>query len=220
MLFTAVLGCKQRLESLKITLPKLLDEMPVVLVDWDCEQHSAAWARSLGSKRLTLVEVKQEPYWHRSRALNTGAKAADTPWLCFFDADTLVATGLRKKLEALVRPKHFGIVRQDTPLTGVLVVEREAFDAVGGYYEALPGRGWQDVDLRCRLHLAGYRSFVIPKGVVTHLPHAPELRAACLPDPLLDTLVKAREMFWQHMEDLTRRPFRQMVELHQYLPGQ
>jgi len=219
MSFTAVVACKQRLDSLRRTLPVLLREMPVVLVDWNCPEQSGSWAESLGSNRLTVVRAKGEPYWHRSRALNLGARQVTSEWLCFFDADTWVMPGLHETLRSTVRVGSFYVVQRHTPLTGILVVERSAFLTVGGYYDQMPGRGWQDVDLRCRLKWAGLTHQSLKPGLLHHLAHDTSLGADLLPDSLPKTIEHSKRAFLRHMREVTKKPFADLRAVSEAFPG-
>lgn len=217
MSFTAVVACKGRLSSLQKTIPLLLNEMGVILVDWDCPEGSGDWAEALGRDHLQVVRARGEPYWHRSRALNLGARLATTDWLCFFDADTKVVPGLKEKLET--EHGSFYVVQRDTPLTGILIVERLVFHSIGGYYEGMPGRGWQDVDLRCRLKWAGLKHRSLQPGLVSHLKHPLTLGEEFLPQPLEETLDQGKRALLRHMGEVTGRAFPTLFELNQAFPG-
>lgn len=214
---SAVVTSKGRLQHLQQTLPRLLDQMPVTLVDWDCPDRSGDWAEGLG-RGVKVVRVHNQPHWHRSRALNAGVQATTSEWVLILDADMLMGGGVGTLLDIFwLRPQTF-LISTKTRLTGLLVVRREDFDAVGGYYEDMPGRGWQDVDLRCRLHLQGLQHRVIPEGWFEHLDHSLQSRERFLPEGFWETVQKGRKTFEAHIEALTGKPVKDQPGLLQFFP--
>lgn len=137
----------------------LLREFPkVIVVDWSCPDNSGVFALSEGAR---VICQPNEDYFSPSKARNLGAHHADTEWLCFVDADTLVGLGVGMNLEMIVRDEKPGMVLAardsqgyDTPdLMGFLAVRKSDFDAVGGYDESFNGWGCEDIHLRMKLCL-------------------------------------------------------------------
>jgi GT2 family glycosyltransferase len=181
------------------TLPALLDSLraqtlerdryEVIVVDNGSRDRSGEIARAAGS---TVVE---EPRPNRSRARNTGAKAARGGVLAFTDADCVVSErwaeavlrcSARKPLmagpveiitgnppnaverfEKLWRFGQEAWVRQGWAATANLAVRRAAFDTVGGFDTAYRHIG-EDADFCLRAARAGFELGWCPDAWVGH----------------------------------------------------
>jgi GT2 family glycosyltransferase len=176
-----------RLAHLQQTLPRMVEEFGrVVLVDWSCPQASGTWARSrFASGEVHVLSVPGQPRFHKTRALNAGAKLArqiGADWFLVLDADTVVMPGLRATCERYARPRRFALgdrvgSERLRSLTGVLLVSSRDFEDIGGYDEAFEGYGAEDLEMRCRLILRGGLAIQdLPPHLVHALPHGDDLR--------------------------------------------
>jgi hypothetical protein len=161
-----------RLAHLQDSLPAF--PKPCVVVDYSCPDKSGDWAEAQGA---TVVRVHHEEHFHKTRALNLGARRAielGATRLAFLDADTLVQPSFEefasKKASCLIAPPGH------PPLVGVLVVPTEDFLRVGGYDENYQGWGCEDLDMRLRLYLEGSVFENIPAVFLSSIPHGNDLR--------------------------------------------
>lgn len=176
------------LDSLRSqTLPP--EEFEVVVVDNGSRDDGAEVARSMGA---TVVEL---PHPGIARARNTGAAAARGDRLAYMDADCvadpgwlealarcagstpLIAGPVRittaepanaiERFERLWRFTQEAWVGQGWAATANLLVEREAFEAIGGFDEAY-GHNGEDVDFCIRAGRAGFELSYCPDAMAFH----------------------------------------------------
>jgi GT2 family glycosyltransferase len=175
-----------RLAHLRQTLPLVVAEFEqAILVDFSCPEHSGRWAKQRFGAAIDVVEVPGQSRFHKTRALNAGARRAaelGSAWLLFLDSDTLVAPGLlaacaqRAVAGQFVLGDRHGWSRLES-LTGVLLVARADFEGLGGYDESFANYGFEDVEMRCRLRLRGNLAVAdLPTGLCRGMPHGDELR--------------------------------------------
>ena len=170
--------CKGRLEHLKQTLPRVVDQPGVscVVVDYACPDNTTDWVTA-NFPQVTVVRVTGEAGFHLARARNLGAQAANTPWLAFFDADILWSPELAKTVIPQLRPGHFYRAQPVTLQTwGSVICHRQDFEAVGGYDEAFTGWGGEDDDLLARLSMLGRLPAGFPASLVREIPHDDDAR--------------------------------------------
>jgi glycosyltransferase involved in cell wall biosynthesis len=137
-----VLTCKGRLHHLKETLPLIVRQEPdeIIVVDYGCPDGTAAWV-AVNFPRVKIVQFDSQSF-NISHARNLGAKAVQSVWLCFIDADIKIASGWLEWLRHNMRPKAF--YRSDTFIngtTGTMVCLRSDFESVGGYDEVFTTYG-------------------------------------------------------------------------------
>ena len=167
--FSIITTCKGRLEHLKQTLPRMLEQASaeVIVVDYSCPDGTAAWVRK-HFPAARVVTVEGETGFSLWKARNAGAAIAKGTFLIFCDADILLARDTTKQLAKLLTPSSFGyfknvvsqrIGRLLTPLSanqlkGFQVVPAASFAEVGGYDELLSGyAAGGDTDLDDRLRI-------------------------------------------------------------------
>ena len=174
--------CKGRLQHLRETLPLMAaqgaDE--VVVVDYGCPDGTGDWVeREFPGVRV--VRVTDDPGFCLPRARNAGARVATSDWLAFVDADVRLAAGwvgwLREHLEdgRFYRASAVAGVR-DLETFGTAVCPRHAFEAIGGYDEALRGWGGEDIDLYARLSQVGMADTDYPAALIDVIRHDDALR--------------------------------------------
>lgn len=166
----------------------------VVIADNGSTDGSVAVARRWAELHPEMRVVDASAVAGPAAARNAGVAAATSALLAFCDADDLVRPGwlaacVRALQEVDVAAGTFDVWTLDgraaaepTPaatrqlgflpagITANLAVRRSAFEAVGGFDEAL--RVGEDVDLCWRLQLAGYRFGVATDAVVARRPRA------------------------------------------------
>lgn len=170
--------CMGRLSHLRESLPAAVAQPRVqcIVVDYSCPEGAGRWAQ----ETFPAVKVIHAPGRERfnvSQARNLGAQAAEAPWLCFVDADVILAPDFSQTILPLLQPGHFyrphPIVRE---LCGTVAVARDAFERVGGYDEMMRGWGGEDRDLYDRLRLFGQRETAVPAALFRTIPHGDDLR--------------------------------------------
>jgi hypothetical protein len=157
------------------------------LVDFSCPDRAGDWLEAkypddIRSGATIVVRVEGQEFFHKTAALNRGARAAierGARHLCFADADTMFAPGALAAIAARAGGPRFLIASGDPQtgasvpsLTGVLVVASDDFARAGGYDEAFQDWGSEDIELRLRLHLRlGLEPVNLPAGLVWPLKH-------------------------------------------------
>jgi glycosyltransferase involved in cell wall biosynthesis len=171
--------CMGRLEHLKQSLPRIANQpdVSVVVVDYSCPDGAGAWVEA-NFPQVRVVRVEGETVFSRSRARNIGAAAADAPWLAFVDADVLVDPGFSTTVRPLLKPGRFYRPHPTAPQTfGFVIVERSAFEAMGGYDETFVGWGSEDTDMLQMLEFERLQPTHFPGSLLDEIPHTNELRA-------------------------------------------
>lgn len=193
-----VTTCMGRRAHLEQTLPAALrnGDVGVVLVDYSCPQASGQWARTafpaeVATGRLRVVEVRGETTFHKTQALNLGARdaiAAGASHLCFVDADTHLLPGfgtwlLKQLAEAPTGSIFISALTSDrrevAELYGFLLLETALFEQAGGYAGRFVGWGCEDLEMRLRLvlkHSATVRE--VPLELLAFIQHPFDLRSA------------------------------------------
>ncbi|MFA6314563.1 MAG: glycosyltransferase family A protein [Sterolibacterium sp.] len=170
--------CKGRLEHLKRTLPRVVNQPDVscVVVDYACPDNTADWVAA-NFPQVTVVRVTGEAGFNAARARNLGARAANAPWLAFFDADILWSPQFAATVIPCLEVGHF--YRAD-PVTlqswGSIICHRRDFAEIGGYDEAFAGWGGEDDDLLARLAMLGRGVKGFPAALVDEISHADDAR--------------------------------------------
>jgi predicted SAM-dependent methyltransferase len=173
-----VVTCKGRLHHLSQSLP-LLARQPdseCIVVDYDCPDQSHLWVAA-HFPDVRVIRVKDSPVFNLSRARNLGAQAATAPWLCFVDADILVAEGFAAALRPLLcEGFHYRPQPSSWDQCGTHLCTHADFDRIGGYDEVLAGWGGEDRDVYHRLEGHGCRPAPFPGSLISSLPHGDEDR--------------------------------------------
>jgi len=151
--------CMGRLAHLQQTMPRIVGQPDVdcVVVDYACPEGAGGWVAAHHPK-VSVMRVEGETHFNASRARNLGAKAADAPWLGFFDADVLLSPDFANTVVPGLAPGHFYRAdRLSAQTWGSIICHRDDFQAVSGYDETYVGWGGEDDDLFALLRLAGRR---------------------------------------------------------------
>lgn len=188
-----VVSCMGRLAHLRLTAPGIIAQERVgyCLSDFSCPDASGTWLErefsdQVSAGRVCSVRCPGETLFHKTRALNRGARRAldaGAELLCFSDADTLLLPESFGAMCRLLAPGRFLIAgrgrdgRSVRSLTGLLAVTAGDFRRSGGYDEEFKGWGSEDIAMRLKLHLChGLEALELPTGLVRPIPHSNYLR--------------------------------------------
>jgi hypothetical protein len=160
---TFIVTCKGRLHHLQQSLPLLAQQenTQCIVVDYNCPQGTGDWVATHFPK-VQVVRVSDKPHFHVSHARNLGANAANSTWICFLDADTLLHVGFLQEIMPLLTAKKYLQPAPFIPeLCGLLICRLEDFQLAGGYDEVFQGWGCENNDLVLRLRFLNcqYTSF-------------------------------------------------------------
>jgi hypothetical protein len=171
-------------QSLPTWLTQKLPFDEILLLDWGGDQPVR---RVMGTdERIVLVEVVDEPRWILSQAYNLGMLLSTGSVLYKLDTDYLLEPDFTQRYH--VEQKN-GLCfwagnwrkypRDDNRcnINGFVMVERAAFEAVGGYNERILNYGFDDEDLYERLTDAGFMRQDVEYGPIRHIKHGNEIRA-------------------------------------------
>ncbi len=158
-------------------MPTVLAEMPaeVIVVDYACPQNTAQWVKE-NHPSVKVVNVTDDPGFCVARGRNLGAAVASSDWLVFIDADIKVTPGWLAWMRENLRSRSFFRAgrqggRRDPESYGTVIVERAAFNSIGGYDEVFRGWGGEDDDLYKRLVVIGVTDSEYPRTFVSVLSH-------------------------------------------------
>jgi len=151
MKVSVIIPCKNRLEHLRECLPRVFrqiyKELEVIVVDYNCPQHSGAWAEHVFNCKVVYCDVEPNE-WSLSTARNKGFLESTGDIVLFLDADALLTDPLfiHKHVKHLVEGSFIcGWGYSDA--TGCMMCHRSAFEAVKGYNEVLKSWGAEDIDI-------------------------------------------------------------------------
>jgi len=196
MKFSIITACKNRLAHLKESLPAMLaqPESEVIVVDFNCSEGTAEYVRT-HYPQVHVVQVTDRDYFSNWEARNLGAAAAKGEWLVFVDADVVLAADCTKWFDENLKPRTYAkfppgqkLERLKSNATaislnnlqGFIVVEKSAFERIGGFDELLKGWGaGGDVDIQNVLAHVRVKKILLPELVVDRIiDHSDELRFA------------------------------------------
>jgi hypothetical protein len=114
-----------------------------------------------------------------AHARNQGAAVADAPWLCFFDADVLLAPQFVDTVVPMLRDGcYYRAQPYQDGTWGTCICARRDFRRAGGYDDVMEGWGREDIDLYQHLQFFGIVERAFPAELVAHLAHGDEMRVA------------------------------------------
>lgn len=154
---TVITTCMGRLHHLRQSLPLVAAQpgLRCVVVDYGCPDNAGDWV-SANFPDVSVVRATAVSRFNVSKARNMGARHSTTRWICFLDADILVAPDFHHTLVAVLRGKSFFLAAPcPHELVGLVACRLEDFTAVGGYDELFEGWGSEDKDLYMRLTRSG-----------------------------------------------------------------
>ena len=144
--------CMNRVKHLRCTLP-LVSAWPHhaahIVVDWSSDvpvKHEDLPDDS----RIQLVRVEGESSWNPSLAYNFSVSLVKTEFVIRMDADCWPSLDFDPNI--VLRENRIWVGAGGEGRYGQFLMPRETFWAVGGFNEYMRGWGFEDKDLRFRLH--------------------------------------------------------------------
>lgn len=177
-LLTIITTSRSRLEHIKQTLPRMLAQPGVscVVVDYGCPDGTGDWVEA-HHPQARVVRADNPPRFEAAKARNLGAAAAETPWLCFADADTILEPEFAQTVIPLLERGHYYRTEpRGSDSYGMCICHREDFDKVEGYDAVLQGWGMEDQDFYQRLEHTGLRLVRFPGTMLRMIPHGVDMR--------------------------------------------
>lgn len=180
--FSIITTCMGRLDHLKQTLPRMLEQADteVIVVDWSCPQDTAGHvAKHFPAAKVVKVEGKAA--FSNWAARNAGAAQATGEYVVFCDADTKLRPDALQWIGARITPRDFGHFERNATtqfnttnlrlgfnqLRGFHVLQRAIFNRFGGYDDILKGyAAGADTDLEVRLSIFGFKRLVLDPSLV------------------------------------------------------
>jgi glycosyltransferase involved in cell wall biosynthesis len=216
-LVAVVIPAKNAARTLGHVLDDLgtVEQAQVVVVDDGSTDTTAEVAATFGAQLPHFVLLRG-PGRGPAAARNAGARASNSAWLAFIDADIRLppewmSAGLaaieggHDVIEGIVQPRGgatAGLVRHSAMskgreqfVTANLWVRREVFDRVGGFDEAYTAPWREDTDLGWSLLQAGARSTTAPDLVVYHPYYRRPLRSLFREGVRIDADTRLRKKF-------------------------
>ena len=176
---TVIISCKNRLEHLKLSLPKLVEQpdIDIILVDYGCNERSGHWVQQ-HYPSIKVIFVEDDPVFSISRARNIGALYASTEYIVFTDADILIDFMIGDWLTHNGMSNEFYTVHitDDPSLCGTAIFHRHDFLEHGKYDEIFRGWGWEDTELYLRLKSRGLKQMMISGNGISSIQHDDSLR--------------------------------------------
>jgi glycosyltransferase involved in cell wall biosynthesis len=180
--FSIITTCMGRLDHLKLTLPRLMEQADseVIVVDYSCPQKTGDYvAENFPAAKVVRVEGKK--VFSNWAARNAGAQAAEGALLLFCDADTLLRSDATEWLAEHLPPGAYGhfnlpstakfnqarLRLGNNQLRGFQVIPRGIFKKFGGYDDVVVGyAAGADTDLELRLSLFRVKRMLLDPAIV------------------------------------------------------
>jgi glycosyltransferase involved in cell wall biosynthesis len=182
-LVSVIITCKNRLEHLKQSLPKLCAQEPleVIVVDYGCLEGTRTWVKN-NFPNVRLVCVDDDPVFSLSRARNMGASYGQGKFLMFSDADIIIDFSIHEWVENNSVPGEFYTInpKKDPSLCGTAIINKNDFHLVGKYDEAFRGWGGEDVELYKRLIYRSIQHKFINDQKISAIQHDDNVRLLSL----------------------------------------
>jgi glycosyltransferase involved in cell wall biosynthesis len=170
---TFVVTCKGRLHHLQQSLPLILAQRgtQTIVVDADCPNGTANWL-SENFPTVTVVKIDDMPVFNISRARNAALPSLKTPWVCFIDADVIIAENFSNHILPSLTPSHFYNFKPNNTrldLIGTVIAESSTVQKMGGYDEIIQGYGGEDVEFYECLKRHGAKNVRLEDSLVTKM---------------------------------------------------
>ncbi len=174
---TFIVVCKGRLEHLKASLPKLIQQpkSDTIVVDSNCPDGAADWVEK-NYPTAKIVRLDDDNEFNRSKSRNAGLNLATTKWICFIDADMIVKNDFTDQVLPLLQDGNYYTFSHDA-LSGTCIAAHHNLISVGGYDEAVVGCGGEDSELYARLTLHRISHSKIPVELIdSRIKHSDKIR--------------------------------------------
>jgi hypothetical protein len=150
-----------------------------IVVDAECPDGTAGWVAA-NHPAAHVVKLPDSAIFNLSRARNAGLAAVTTPWVCFIDADILLAPDFWGQIRPRLAPGQFyGFrnTREKYGITGTVIAETTTVLKFGGYDEAIKGYGGEDYEFYDSLTRLGSVRTVLEDSIITGvLQHGAQAR--------------------------------------------
>ncbi|MEB3304213.1 MAG: glycosyltransferase family A protein [Cyanobacteriota bacterium] len=171
--------CMNRRDHLLATAPRVAawpHHREHLIVDWS-STVPVRREELPGDERVRLLRVEGEGRWNLCRAYNFAMAHAHGELVLKLDADAWPTEAFDPWSPDLAGPLcAFG--SGPGGRRGQFLMERDLFDAVGGFHELLVGYGFDDKDLLARLQqLTGEPAAALPEAWIGVIPHSDAERA-------------------------------------------
>lgn len=181
--FSIITTCKGRLEHLKASLPKMVEQgaSEIIVVDYSCPERAGDWVAE-NFPEVRVVSVSGEQHFSNWKARNAGASVATSDVLLFVDADTILAEGAIDSLSSSLPNGAYGFFDRSTSrsfsesrgprlaanqLNGFHAIPAPAFRKLEGYDEVPEGyAAGADTDLEERLIRLGLAKHPLDAAIV------------------------------------------------------
>lgn len=176
--------CKGRLQHLKRTLPRIVEQNPdeIIVVDFNCPDNSGRWVEDNFAK-VKVIYIRDDAPFNVSIARNSGIAASRSDVLCMIDADILIEPKFVDWIKAnaaqrtFFRPtRNVGAATAET--WGTFICPRDLILEVGLYDDTFAGWGGEDDDIYYRLKLSGSLEKTFPSRFIHPITHGEEERLA------------------------------------------
>jgi glycosyltransferase involved in cell wall biosynthesis len=164
---TFIVVCKGRLEHLKASLPKLIQQpkSETIVIDSNCPDGAADWvAKNYPAAKIVMLDDDNEFNLPKSR--NAGLKLATTKWICFINADIIVKNDFIDQVLPLLHDRNYYTFSHRGGLSGTCIAALDSLISVCGYDEALVCWCGEDDDLYARLRLHKINSSKLPLELI------------------------------------------------------
>jgi predicted glycosyltransferase involved in capsule biosynthesis len=182
-LVSVIVTCKNRLEHLKQTLPRLCMQksIEIIVVDYGCLQGTKEWVKNT-FHNVKLVFVDDDPIFSLSRARNIGAAYSQGEYLMFSDADIFIEYPIHEWVMNNFKMGEFYTVnpKNDPSLCGTAIINKRDFQKIGGYDEVFRGWGGEDLELYERLKINSVHHKYIDDQKFSAIQHSDNMRLLAL----------------------------------------
>lgn len=185
---TMVVPCMGRLGFLKQSMPALVEQTSVLVVDYSDPDQSGQWALDYAIRhgydhaRLGVKFVYGETSFNMSKALNMATREVMTTWVGYINADTVAQPGLMPAVAAAGQDNRYVCFGPDRDglvgigYAGFVVCRKSDWESVEGFIEGLSGWGGDDSSFKTKLNLLGLKPMHLDKKLLRHIDHMPERR--------------------------------------------
>jgi hypothetical protein len=168
-----VTAVRNRNDVFEQTLPNWLrfGVPEIVIVDFRDDGCCSVWdvVKQYNDPRIKVIETKYEYRWVLSIALNLAISQASYPYFLKLDVDYTLSNDFFVANSMRTREFISGYVFD--PTSGLLLVNKLQFEAVGGYNENMMYWCGEDRDLYERLRKQKLSQKFVVDGTVTHYDH-------------------------------------------------
>lgn len=148
----------------------------LIVVDFNCPDGTGDWVET-HFPQLRCVRSQDAGPFSAAKARNLGAANATSDWLCFVDADIVLAPGFMNFVRSHLAPKRYFRPQPRSGLWNPVICRRLEWAGIGGFDEVIANWGCEDDDLFRRLELHHALPLWLPEGAASELPYDKTLRS-------------------------------------------